>query len=153
MLGRFETPGCCPGTRAGWTRRRKGFGPDCSGGCTDTRWRKRVEQRQVAREVAEELQSLMGKSGLVLLHAHSELRLGGVDPLERLGAPSMAFRFESERRPAVAQPERNTFQLNVHDRDVALLLATLAELEALTGLKSLPPVEGSQLPPVRADAL
>lgn len=39
-----------------------------------------------------------------------------------------------------------------HDRDVALLLATLAEIEALTGLNYQLTVESSpQLPPVRAD--
>jgi hypothetical protein len=50
MLGRYETPGCCPRTRAGW--RRRTVGPDCSGAATGTRWRKRVEQRAVRREVA-----------------------------------------------------------------------------------------------------
>ncbi len=45
MLGRFRTSGCgclVPG-------------PDCAGHVRDTRWRKRVEQRQVAREVAAAL--------------------------------------------------------------------------------------------------
>lgn len=51
MLGRYESKGCCPGTRAGWRRRRRGYSPDCSGAGTDTRWRKRVEQRAVRREV------------------------------------------------------------------------------------------------------
>lgn len=51
MLGRVEAPGCCPGCRAGWYRRRHGYGPDCSGGATDTRWRKRVEKRQVRAEI------------------------------------------------------------------------------------------------------
>jgi len=54
MLGRFTSPGCCPGTRAGWRRSRRAYGPDCSGGVTDTRRAKRREQRQVAREIAQE---------------------------------------------------------------------------------------------------
>lgn len=49
MLGRYETPGCCPGTRAGWRRRRMS-GQDCSGADTSTRRRKRVEARQWRRE-------------------------------------------------------------------------------------------------------
>lgn len=51
MLGRFESPGCCPGSRAGWYRTRRAYGPDCSGAVTDARRAKRAEQRQVAREV------------------------------------------------------------------------------------------------------
>jgi hypothetical protein len=58
MLGRYESPGCCPGCRSGWTRNRKAFGPDCSGGATDKRWRKRVEQREVAREIAQATRDL-----------------------------------------------------------------------------------------------
>lgn len=49
MLGRFESPGCCPGTRAG---RRPG--PDCSGGERSTRWRKRVETREFRRSLLPE---------------------------------------------------------------------------------------------------
>jgi hypothetical protein len=51
MLGRFESPGCCPGTRQGWRRTRHSDRPDCSGAVTDTRKAKRREQRAVAREV------------------------------------------------------------------------------------------------------
>lgn len=51
MLGRFESPGCCPGTRQGWRRRRHGHSPDCSGAETDPRRRKRAEQRAVRAEV------------------------------------------------------------------------------------------------------
>lgn len=51
MLGRVESPGCCPGTRQGWRRRRHSYGPDCSGAVTDTRRAKRAEQRAVAREI------------------------------------------------------------------------------------------------------
>lgn len=51
MLGRYESPGCCPGMRSGWTRRKRMYGPDCSGAGTDTRWRKRVEQREFARSL------------------------------------------------------------------------------------------------------
>ncbi|WP_433363940.1 hypothetical protein [Streptosporangium sp. CA-115845] len=51
MLGRYQAPGCCPGMREGWRRTRRVDGPDCSGGGTDTRWRKRVEQREFAREL------------------------------------------------------------------------------------------------------
>lgn len=54
MLGRYETPGCCPGTRSGWTRRRHLYGLDCSGAATDTRWAKRVEQRQFRRSLLPE---------------------------------------------------------------------------------------------------
>jgi len=55
MLGRFESPGCCPGTRAGWVRRRRSYGPDCSGAVTDVRKAKRREQRETAREIRAEL--------------------------------------------------------------------------------------------------
>lgn len=52
MLGRYETPGCCPGTNQGWTRlRHRVIGGDCSGALTDARRRKRVEQRQFRREL------------------------------------------------------------------------------------------------------
>jgi len=54
MLGRVETPGCCPGSRSGWNRRRHRHGPDCSGAATDTRWAKRIEQRQFQRELLPE---------------------------------------------------------------------------------------------------
>lgn len=53
MLGRVESPGCCPGTRQGWVRTRRTVGPDCAGAVTDTRRAKRREQRAVAREVRE----------------------------------------------------------------------------------------------------
>jgi len=50
MLGRYQVPGCCPGTRAGRTP-----GPDCAaGGPMDARRAKRIEQRQAAREITEE---------------------------------------------------------------------------------------------------
>jgi hypothetical protein len=51
MLGRVESPGCCPGTRQGWRRTRHAYRQDCSGAVTDTRKAKRREQRAVAREV------------------------------------------------------------------------------------------------------
>jgi hypothetical protein len=51
MLGRYETPGCCPGRRSGWTRNRKLVGPDCWGGGTDKRWAKRQEQRALRAEL------------------------------------------------------------------------------------------------------
>lgn len=54
MLGRFQTPGCCPGARAGWRRTRRMYGPDCSGAGSDTRWRKRREQREFARSLLPE---------------------------------------------------------------------------------------------------
>lgn len=54
MLGRYETLGCCPGTREGWRRTRRADGLDCSGAGTDPRWRKRVEQREFARSYAPE---------------------------------------------------------------------------------------------------
>ena len=48
MLGRWQVPGCCPGTRAG-----REPGPDCSGGGSmGARAAKRIEQRAVAREAA-----------------------------------------------------------------------------------------------------
>ena len=51
MLGRYQVPGCCPGTRAGY-----GPGPDCAGGGPmETRRAKRIEARQVADEIAGEL--------------------------------------------------------------------------------------------------
>lgn len=55
MLGRFTSPGCCPGTRQGWRRTRRMHGPDCAGGVTDARRRKRVEQRETAREIRAEM--------------------------------------------------------------------------------------------------
>ena len=49
MLGRYLTPGCCPGTRDG---RRPG--PDCSGGAPmGTRAAKRAEARTRLRELAD----------------------------------------------------------------------------------------------------
>ena len=53
MLGRVESPGCCPGSRAGWYRMRRAYGPDCSGAVTDTRKAKRAEQRAVEAEARE----------------------------------------------------------------------------------------------------
>lgn len=55
MYGRYETSGCCPGTRAGWYRGRRRYGPDCIGAITGTRKRKRLEQRQTAREIRQAL--------------------------------------------------------------------------------------------------
>lgn len=55
MLGRYESPGCCPGTRAGWRRSRRSYSPDCSGAVTDPRRRKRAEQREMAREIRDDL--------------------------------------------------------------------------------------------------
>lgn len=54
MLGRVEAPGCCPGSRSGWTRRRNLPGPDCSGADTNTRRAKRVEQRAFRRSLLPE---------------------------------------------------------------------------------------------------
>lgn len=54
MLGRFESPGCCPGTRSGWHRRRHLTRLDCCGAGTSTRRRKRVEQRELAHELRPE---------------------------------------------------------------------------------------------------
>lgn len=54
MLGRYQSPGCCPGMRQGWVRTRRMYAPDCSGALTDSRKRKRVEQRQVAREIRDQ---------------------------------------------------------------------------------------------------
>ncbi|MFB4307004.1 hypothetical protein [Actinomadura sp. GTD37] len=51
MLGRVESPGCCPGTRQGWVRTRRAHSPDCSGAVTDPRKAKRREQRETAREI------------------------------------------------------------------------------------------------------
>jgi hypothetical protein len=48
MLGRYQRPGCCPGTRDG-----RGPGPDCSGGGPEgTRAAKRAEARMVEAELA-----------------------------------------------------------------------------------------------------
>lgn len=59
MLGRYQSPGCCPGMREGWYRTRRAFGPDCSSGDSDTRWRKRVERREWRRSLlAEDWNSL-----------------------------------------------------------------------------------------------
>lgn len=47
MLGRYQTPGCCPGAREGRP------GPDCSGGDRmGTRAAKRREQHALAAEFA-----------------------------------------------------------------------------------------------------
>lgn len=51
MLGRYQTPGCCPGTRAGWYRLRRAYGLDCSGADTNTRRAKRVEQQTFRRSL------------------------------------------------------------------------------------------------------
>ena len=49
MLGKFRTPGCCPGAREGRP------GPDCSGGDPEgTRAAKRREAREVAALVEDE---------------------------------------------------------------------------------------------------
>lgn len=51
LLGRYQVPGCCPDTRAGLP-----VGPDCPGGGTMTaRKAKRMEARDVAREITLEL--------------------------------------------------------------------------------------------------
>lgn len=60
MLGRYETPGCCPGCRAGWKRRRRVHGLDCAGADTSTRGRKRAEAREWRREADEELSTRRG---------------------------------------------------------------------------------------------
>lgn len=50
LLGRYQVPGCCPGTRAG-----RDPGPDCSGGGSmGARAAKRIEQRDTDREMAED---------------------------------------------------------------------------------------------------
>lgn len=50
-MGRYRTPGCCPGTRAGWRP-----GPDCSGGFPMApREVRRIEARQVRAEIAGEM--------------------------------------------------------------------------------------------------
>ena len=56
MLGRFASPGCCPGTRAG-----RPPGPDCSGGERDTRKAKRRERREVEREIRASITLSSGK--------------------------------------------------------------------------------------------
>ena len=51
MLGRYQVPGYCAGTRTGLPP-----GPDCAGGGTMTaRYQKRIEGRQLASEIADEL--------------------------------------------------------------------------------------------------
>ena len=53
MLGRYQVPGCCPGTRAG-----RDPGPDCSGGGSMTaRYAKRIERRWLDAEMAEHLRA------------------------------------------------------------------------------------------------
>ena len=53
LLGRYQVPGCCPGTRAG---RRPGL--DCSGGGPmGARHAKRVEARRFAAELMPEADS------------------------------------------------------------------------------------------------
>ncbi len=52
MPGRYQRGGCWSGTRSNGKRCVKP-GPDCSGHERDTRWRKRVEQREVAAEIRE----------------------------------------------------------------------------------------------------
>ncbi len=55
MLGRFESPGHCAPNREGWVKRHRwNLRGDCDGAATDTRWRKRVEQRAFARELRPE---------------------------------------------------------------------------------------------------
>jgi hypothetical protein len=50
MLGRYQVPGCCPGTKAG-----RDPGPDCSGGGSlGTRAARRLEQREFARSLMPE---------------------------------------------------------------------------------------------------
>jgi hypothetical protein len=50
MLGRYQVPGCCPGTRAGLP------GVDCDGGHPiGARAAKRLEGRDTAREITREL--------------------------------------------------------------------------------------------------
>jgi hypothetical protein len=58
MLGRFETPGCCPGRRAGWYRQRRAYGPECSRGFTNPRQFKRQEQRRFRKEAGHLLGAL-----------------------------------------------------------------------------------------------
>jgi hypothetical protein len=49
MMGRFKTPGCCPGTRAG----RKP-GPDCSGGeNVMARHQRKIEKRAWKEEAKD----------------------------------------------------------------------------------------------------
>lgn len=56
LLGRFQVPGCCPGTRAGWQP-----GPDCSGGGSmGRRAAKRQEVRELARDLRDDLADLLG---------------------------------------------------------------------------------------------
>jgi hypothetical protein len=51
LLGRYQIPGCCPGTRKGLPP-----GPDCSGGGSGgARQAKRREQRALAASVADDL--------------------------------------------------------------------------------------------------
>ena len=53
MLGRWQVPGCCPGTRKGLPP-----GPDCSGGGSMTaRYARRMEARWLAAELAPEADS------------------------------------------------------------------------------------------------
>lgn len=54
MLGRYQTRGCCPGTREGWKRTRRLSPADCGVPDGSTRWRKRVEAREFARELASQ---------------------------------------------------------------------------------------------------
>lgn len=62
MLGRYQVPGCCPGTRAG-----RDPGPDCSGGGSmGTRAAKRVERRELEREFAEFADEALEWAGLTL---------------------------------------------------------------------------------------
>lgn len=63
MLGRYESPGCCPGTREGWRRTRKRHSQDCSGALTDVRKRKRQEKRKTRREIEEDSVRCCNPSG------------------------------------------------------------------------------------------
>jgi hypothetical protein len=49
MMGRFRTPGCCPGTKAGLKP-----GPDCSGGETITpHYQRKIEKRSWKKEAED----------------------------------------------------------------------------------------------------
>ena len=75
MLGRWRTPGCWSGTPSDHRTHPDG-GPDCSGHERDTRWRKRVEQREVEREIADEVAELARVGQRVIVH-ESESGLSG----------------------------------------------------------------------------
>lgn len=85
MLGRIESPGCCPGSRAGWTRlKQRGISGDCSGSDTDVRRRKAAERRAVEREAVAWMYP-----GTDLLHPlddPSDCRHGCTGDCERWGS-------------------------------------------------------------------